>query len=106
MPIMLPVVFLGGAIAAGVSYLQGKDLPVPFVKPRTKLIVYLGNELRPEADPDDRFVERVNLRYQKFFQERIDPLLGASRQHDLAELAPTTQLLERPDGYINRQHIS
>lgn len=103
MPIMLPVVFLGGAIAAGVSYLQEKDLPVPFVKPRTKLIVYLGNELRPEADPEDRFVERVNLRYQKFFQERIDPLLGASRQHDLAELAPTTQLLERPDGYINRR---
>ncbi len=103
MPIMLPVVFLGGAIAAGVTYLQEKELPLPFAKPRSKLIVYLGDGSQPESEPEDRFIEQVNLRYQKFFQERIDPLLGASRQQDLAELSPTTQLVELPDGYINRR---
>ena len=100
---MLPVVFLGGAIATGVSYIQDKKIPLPFTKPRNKLVSYLEDDSQPQPKVDDRFVEQLNLRYQKFFQEHVDPLLGASRQQDLAEIAQTTELAERPDGYINRR---
>ena len=100
---MLPVVFLGGAIATGVSYIQDKNFPLPFAKPRNKLVSYLEDDSQTEPKADDRFIEQLNLRYQKFFQEHVDPLLGASRQQDLAEIAQTTELAERPDGYINRR---
>lgn len=100
---MLPVVLLGGAIAAGVTYIQEKELPLPFSKPRNKLITYLGDGSQTESKADESLIEQANLRYQQFFQDHVDPLLGASRQQDLAELAHTTELEERPDGYINRR---